>query len=167
LKKPVLKTTASSEVKASDALTRYREKRDPLSTNEPFAEPHKPSSRETRTGRFVVHLHDATRPHYDVRLQIGGTLKSFAVPRGPSLEAGDKKLAVLTEDHPLEYLEFEEVIPEGNYGAGAMIVWDVGRIRYLETSAERGLEIGKLDFELDGFKLHGRFALVATGRRKA
>ncbi|HKO53134.1 MAG TPA: DNA ligase D, partial [Polyangiaceae bacterium] len=91
----------------------------------------------------------------------------FAVPRGPSLEAGDKKLAVLTEDHPLEYLEFEEVIPEGNYGAGAMIVWDVGRIRYLETTAEQGLELGKLDFELDGFKLHGRFALVATGRRKA
>ena len=107
------------------------------------------------------------RPHYDVRLQIGGTLKSFAVPRGPSLTAGDKKLAVLTEDHPLEYLEFEEVIPDGNYGAGAMIVWDVGRVRYLETTAERGLEIGKLDFELDGFKLHGRFALVATGRRKA
>jgi bifunctional non-homologous end joining protein LigD len=168
LKKPV-KTPARSATSAneSDALTRYREKRDPLSTNEPFGAEHKQSSRETRSGRFVVHLHDATRPHYDVRLQIGGTLKSFAVPRGPSLEAGDKKLAVLTEDHPLEYLEFEEVIPEGNYGAGAMIVWDVGRIRYLETTAERGLEIGKLDFELDGFKLHGRFALVATGRRKA
>ena len=74
---------------------------------------------------------------------------------------------MLTEDHPLEYLEFEEVIPDGNYGAGAMIAWDVGRVRYLETTAERGLEIGKLDFELDGFKLHGRFALVATGRRKA
>ena len=153
--------------KAGDALTRYRQKRDPLSTNEPFGSEHKKSSRETRTGRFVVHLHDATRPHYDLRLQIGGTLKSFAVPRGPSLEAGDKKLAVLTEDHPLEYLEFEEVIPDGNYGAGAMIAWDVGRVRYLETTAERGLEIGKLDFELDGFKLHGRFALVATGRRKA
>jgi len=169
LKKPVVKTPTSSGTSAneSDALTRYREKRDPLSTNEPFGAEHKQSSRETRSGRFVVHLHDATRPHYDVRLQIGGTLKSFAVPRGPSLEAGDKKLAVLTEDHPLEYLDFEEVIPDGNYGAGAMIVWDVGRVRYLETTAERGLEIGKLDFELDGFKLRGRFALVATGRRKA
>ena len=172
LKKTVAKPKSGAVVaplapKGDDALTRYREKRDPLSTNEPFGSEHKPAGRETRTGRFVVHLHDATRPHYDVRLQIGGTLKSFAVPRGPSLEAGDKKLAVLTEDHPLEYLEFEEVIPDGNYGAGAMIVWDVGRIRYLETSAERGLEIGKLDFELDGFKLHGRFALVATGRRKA
>src|SRR6478609_9723659 len=167
LKKPVANPPPKPETKPGDALTRYREKRDPLSTNEPFGTEHKPSSRETRSGRFVVHLHDATRPHYDVRLQIGGTLKSFAVPRGPSLEAGDKKLAVLTEDHPLEYLEFEEVIPDGNYGAGAMIVWDVGRVRYLETTAERGLEIGKLDFELDGFKLHGRFALVATGRRKA
>ena len=168
MKKPV-KTWASSGTsgKESDALTRYREKRDPLSTNEPFGAEHKQSTRETRTGRFVVHLHDATRPHYDLRLQIGGTLKSFAVPRGPSLEALDKKLAVLTEDHPLEYLDFEEVIPDGNYGAGAMIAWDIGRVRYLETTAERGLEIGKLDFELDGFKLHGRFALVATGRRKA
>ncbi len=150
-----------------DALTVYREKRDPLSTNEPFGAEHQTASRETRTGRFVVHLHDATRPHYDLRLQIGGTLKSFAVPRGPSLTVLDKKLAMLTEDHPLEYLDFEEVIPEGNYGAGAMIAWDIGRVRYLETSAERGLEIGKLDFELDGFKLSGRFALVATGRRKA
>ncbi|HEX3776259.1 MAG TPA: DNA ligase D [Polyangiaceae bacterium] len=164
--KPQKKTEPSSDPKA-DALELYRQKRDPLSTNEPFGTEHKPAARETRTGRFVVHLHDATRPHYDLRLQIGGTLKSFAVPRGPSLKPLDKHLAVLTEDHPLEYLEFEEVIPEGNYGAGAMIAWDIGRVRYLETTAERGLEIGKLDFELDGFKLHGRFALVATGRRKA
>src|SRR6478735_10721371 len=137
LKKKVLETSQSPGERPSDALTRYREKRDPLRTNEPFGEEHKPSSRETRSGRFVVHLHDATRPHYDVRLQIGGTLKSFAVPRGPSLEAGDKKLAVLTEYHPLEYLEFEEVIPDGNYGAGAMIVWDVGRVRYLGPGVAR------------------------------
>jgi bifunctional non-homologous end joining protein LigD len=167
VKKPAAKPPAESSAKADDALQRYRDKRDPLSTNEPFGAEHQQPARETRTGRFVVHLHDATRPHYDLRLQIGGTLKSFAVPRGPSLSPLDKKLAVLTEDHPLEYLEFEEVIPEGNYGAGAMIVWDVGRVRYLETTAERGLSVGKLDFELDGFKLHGRFALVATGRRKA
>ncbi len=167
LKKTVAKPALSAPETSLDALSRYREKRDPLTTNEPFGPEHRAVARETRTGRFVVHLHDATRPHYDVRLQVGGTLKSFAVPRGPSLRAGDKKLAVLTEDHPLEYLEFEEVIPAGNYGAGAMIVWDVGRVRYLETTAERGLELGKLDFELDGFKLHGRFALVATGRRKA
>ncbi len=167
MKKTIAKTLLAAADESADALGRYREKRDPLRTNEPFASERPSAERETRTGRFVVHLHDATRPHYDVRLQVGGTLKSFAVPRGPSLQAGDKKLAVLTEDHPLEYLEFEAVIPDGNYGAGAMIVWDVGRVRYLETTAERGLELGKLDFELDGFKLHGRFALVATGRRKA
>jgi bifunctional non-homologous end joining protein LigD len=176
LKKPATKAkspaassaTSESEVGGpADALKLYRDKRDPLATNEPFGAEHKAQGRETRSGRFVVHLHDASRPHYDLRLQVGGTLKSFAVPRGPSLTVLDKKLAVLTEDHPLEYLEFEEVIPEGNYGAGAMIAWDLGRVRYLETSAERGIEIGKIDFELDGFKLHGRFALVATGRRKA
>ncbi len=168
LKKPATKPAAKPAASTpADALTAYREKRDPLSTNEPFGAEQRPGSRETRSGRFVVHLHDATRPHYDLRLQVGGTLKSFAVPRGPSLAPLDKKLAMMTEDHPLEYLEFEEVIPDGNYGAGAMIAWDVGRVRYLETTAERGLEIGKLDFELDGFKLHGRFALVATGRRKA
>ncbi len=176
LKKPAIPTRAAKLLASTpvdtegDALTRYREKRDPLSTNEPFGTEHRPASREsreTRSGRFVVHLHDASRPHYDLRLQVGGTLKSFAVPRGPSLAPLDKKLAMMTEDHPLEYLEFEEVIPEGNYGAGAMIAWDIGRVRYLETTAERGIELGKIDFELDGFKLHGRFALVATGRRKA
>jgi len=171
VKKTAAKTPTNSFAEETgspqDALDLYRQKRDPLSTNEPFGTEHRPISRETRTARFVVHLHDATRQHYDLRLQIGGTLKSFAVPRGPSLKPLDKHLAVLTEDHPLEYLGFEEVIPEGNYGAGAMIAWDIGRVRYLETTAERGLEIGKLDFELDGFKLHGRFALVATGRRKA
>jgi bifunctional non-homologous end joining protein LigD len=114
----------------------------------------------------VVHLHDATRTHYDMRLQIGGTLKSFAVPKGPSLDPAQKHLAMLTEDHPLEYVDFEEVIPEGNYGAGPMIVWDVGRIRYLDGTAEEGMARGKLDFELSGFKLHGRFALIETGSRK-
>ena len=173
LKKPATKAKSAGAKPAgevgspADALKLYRDKRDPLSTNEPFGAEHKVSTRETRSGRFVVHLHDASRPHYDLRLQVGGTLKSFAVPRGPSLTVLDKKLAMMTEDHPLEYLDFEEVIPEGNYGAGAMIAWDVGRVRYLETSAERGIELGKIDFELDGFKLHGRFALVATGRRKA
>jgi bifunctional non-homologous end joining protein LigD len=151
---------------AGDPLQEYREKRDPLRTNEPFAPERKDSARATRHGRFVVHLHDATRTHYDMRLQIGGTLKSFAVPKGPSLDPAQKHLAMLTEDHPLEYIEFEQVIPEGNYGAGPMIVWDVGRIRYLDGTAEEGMARGKLDFELYGFKLHGRFALIETGSRK-
>jgi bifunctional non-homologous end joining protein LigD len=146
-------------------LGSYRNKRDPAATNEPFGPERNASGRATRAGRFVVHLHAATRTHYDVRVQVGGVLKSFAVPKGPSLDPSDKRLAVLTEDHPLEYLDFEAVIPEGNYGAGPMIAWDIGRLVYLETSAEEGLERGKLDFSLDGFKLKGRFALVHTGGR--
>src|SRR5262245_33728432 len=151
--------------KSKTELERYRDKRDPARTNEPFAEP-RAAPGATRVGRFVVHLHDATREHYDVRLEVGGTLKSFAVPRGPSLNPDDKRLAVNTEDHPIEYLEFEAVIPDGNYGAGPMIVWDQGRVRYLEGTAEEGIERGKIDFELAGFKLRGRFALVHTGARR-
>ncbi len=114
----------------------------------------------------MVHLHEASHTHYDLRLQMGGTLKSFAVPRGPSLNTQEKRLAVMTEDHPLEYVAFEAVIPEGNYGAGPMIVWDVGRVRYLESTAEDGIARRKIDFVLEGFKLRGRFALVETGSRK-
>ena len=116
-------------------------------------------------GDFVVHLHDATRRHYDLRLQVGGVLKSFAVPRGPSLDPTEKRLAVQTEDHPLSYLDFEDTIPEGNYGAGSMIVWDIGRVQFLEAAAESGLEKGKLDFVLHGRKVRGRFALVETTQR--
>jgi len=148
-----------------DALERYREKRDPSGTPEPFGDA-PAAERATRVGRFVVHRHSATREHYDLRLEMGGTLKSFAVPKGPSLDPEEKRLAVNTEDHPLEYLGFEDVIPEGNYGAGPMIVWDAGRVRYLEGSAEDGVQRGKIDFELSGFKLAGRFALVHTGARK-
>lgn len=149
----------------ADALERYREKRDPTRTTEPFAAA-PDAARATLVGRFVVHRHSATREHYDLRLEIGGTLKSFAVPKGPSLDPEKKNLAVNTEDHPLEYLEFEDVIPEGNYGAGPMIVWDRGRVRYLEGSAEEGVLRGKIDFELSGFKLAGRFALIHTGARR-
>ena len=114
----------------------------------------------------LCHLHDATNTHYDLRLQVGGTLKSFAVPKGPSLDPTQKRLAVLTEDHPLEYLDFEDVIPEGNYGAGSMIAWDLGRVVYLDGTAEEGIARGKIDFTLSGFKLAGRFALVETGSRQ-
>ena len=154
---------------AGDGLSLYRQKRDPARTNEPFAAPEVVPGRDDRTlqGRFVVHQHAATRMHYDLRIQVGSALKSFAVPKGPSLNPEDKRLAVNTEDHPLEYLEFEDVIPEGNYGAGAMIAWDTGRISYLEGSAEEGIARGKIDFLLSGFKLNGRFALVRTGHRGA
>lgn len=146
-------------------LTAYRDKRDPARTNEPFSAERLGSKGPTLRGEFVVHLHAATRRHYDVRLQVGATLKSFAVPRGPSLNPDDKRLAVNTEDHPLEYLDFEDVIPEGNYGAGAMIVWDRGQVIYLEGSAEEGIDRAKIDFELRGRKLRGRFGLIHTGAR--
>jgi bifunctional non-homologous end joining protein LigD len=149
---------------AGSDLEKYRSKRDPARTNEPFG-PERQRSGATRGGRFVVHLHDATRAHYDVRLQIGGTLKSFAVPKGPSLNPEDKRLAVQTEDHPLEYLDFEDVIPEENYGAGAMIAWDIGSVRYLEGTAEEGIARNKIDFELSGIKLRGRFGLIKTSGR--
>ncbi len=147
---------------SGDGLLAYREKRNPLATNEPFGVA-VDAAAATWVGDFVVHLHAASRTHYDLRLQVGTVLKSFAVPKGPSLDPAQKRLAVQTEDHPLPYLDFEDVIPHGNYGAGPMIVWDLGRVQFLEQSAEEGVERGKLDFLLFGRKLQGRFALVETG----
>jgi bifunctional non-homologous end joining protein LigD len=149
--------------KSSPKLATYEAKRDRARTNEPFGPEPTYSGGGTSGGAFVVHLHDARRRHWDLRLELGGVLKSFAVPRGPSLDPIDKRLAVETEDHPIEYLDFEAVIPEGNYGAGAMIVWDRGRVRYLEGTGEDGVARGKIDFELSGYKLRGRFGLVLTG----
>ena len=137
----------------------YDEKRDPELTNEPFGEAATEGA-QTLVGAFVVHLHDATRSHYDLRVEANGVLASFAVPRGPSLDPETKRFAVHTEDHPLEYLEFEDVIPEGQYGGGPMIVWDRGTVRYLEGPSERGIPDGKLDMMLSGRKLRGRYALV-------
>lgn len=140
-------------------LAEYRNKRDRATTPEPRGS--EPTLRgPTRAGSFVVHLHAATRKHWDVRLECGGVLASFAVPKGPSLDPAEKRLAVRTEDHPFEYLEFEDVIPAGAYGAGAMIVWDSGRVSYGDRPIEEGLDAGKVDLWLDGFKLRGRFALV-------
>lgn len=127
-------------------------------TNEPFGGDG--AEGPTLEGAFVVHLHDATRLHYDLRIQMRGALASFAVPRGFPLDPDDKRFAINTEDHPLEYLDFEDVIPEGNYGAGAMIVWDRGWVRYLEGPAEDEHAAGKIDMFLSGYKLRGRWALV-------
>ncbi|HVU02626.1 MAG TPA: DNA ligase D [Polyangiaceae bacterium] len=157
---------ATEAPRSRGALDLYRQKRDPALTNEPFsAERIVSDGRSTTSAAFVVHQHDARRRHWDLRLQVGATLKSFAVPRGPTLDPREKRLAVHTEDHPIEYADFEEVIPEGAYGAGSMIAWDLGRVRFLEP-AEEGFMKGKLDFVLSGFKLRGRFALVRIGDRK-
>ncbi len=139
-----------------ERLTAYREKRRASRTPEPFGG-------EVVAGGsiFVVQKHAARSLHWDLRLELDGVLLSWAVPKGPSPNQSDKRLAVRTEDHPLEYAEFEGLIPEGEYGAGSMIVWDRGVWEPVEDPA-LGLEKGKLLFELHGHKLRGRWTLVKT-----
>src|SRR6059036_75229 len=141
----------------SDPLSTYRAKRSLDRTPEPGARPATPAS--SAGGLFVVHMHAARRLHWDLRLEMDGVLRSWAVPKGPSPNRADKRLAVHVEDHPLEYGEFEGIIPEGNYGAGGVIVWDRGRWVPLEDP-EEGMKKGKLLFELHGYKLKGKWTLV-------
>jgi bifunctional non-homologous end joining protein LigD len=137
-----------------DGLGKYRAKRSPDRTPEPFG----PVSL-VPGNLFVVHKHAARNLHFDLRLEMDGVLRSWAVPKGPSYDQAEKRLAVKVEDHPLEYGDFEGVIPAGNYGAGGVIVWDRGEWVPLEPWRE-GLEKGKLLFELKGYKLHGKWTLV-------
>lgn len=142
-------------------LEAYRKKRDPERTPEPFGGP-------SPTGRplFVVQEHAARRLHYDLRLEIDHVLKSWAVPKGPSVQPKEKRLAVHVEDHPLEYASFEGVIPPDNYGAGAVIVWDRGWYRLLkEGDPLEHLAKGKLDIEFFGFKMRGRWALTRMSKK--
>ncbi|HEU5219534.1 MAG TPA: DNA ligase D [Gemmatimonadales bacterium] len=144
----------ASEDAEPDLLSAYRAKRSPDRTPEPFG------GFQSGPGRlFVVHKHAARRLHFDLRLEMEGVLRSWAVPRGPSYDTHEKRLAVLVEDHPLEYGDFEGKIPEGNYGAGAVIVWDRGEWVPIEDPLE-GLKKGKLLFDLKGYKLRGRWTLV-------
>jgi len=136
------------------ALETYRKKRHFAATAEP-----KGATRLADSNIFVVQKHDATRLHYDFRLALDGVLKSWAVTRGPSLNPGEKRLAVAVEDHPLEYADFEGTIAKGEYGGGAVIVWDNGTWAPL-GDAHKGLKKGHLEFELHGQKLNGRWHLV-------
>lgn len=142
-------------------LDSYRKKRDAERSPEPFGSPGSVTRKSDRL--FVIQKHSARHLHWDLRLEIAGTLHSWAVPKGPSLDPEDKRGAFETEDHPIEYADFEGLIPEGSYGAGAMIVWDRGRFVPLEDP-EVGLARGKLLFELRGYKLRGLWTLVRAHR---
>jgi bifunctional non-homologous end joining protein LigD len=143
-------------------LETYRSKRDFARTPEP-----EPGPVGDGSGRYVVQRHRATRLHYDLRLEIGGVLVSWAVPRGPTLDPDERRLAMRTEDHPIEYLDFEATIPAGEYGAGDMIVWDWGTFTPEETAdPAEALRSGELKFRLDGKRLRGRFTIIRTGGRR-
>ena len=152
----------SAEVPAG-GLGRYRAIRDFGVTPEPSGERGASGPAGGPEGLYVIQKHHAGHLHYDLRLEFGGVLKSWAVPKGPSLDPAEKRLAVEVEDHPLDYAGFEGAIPEGEYGAGTVIVWDRGTYRPQgEVAFEAMLEKGAVKFELAGEKLQGAFALVRT-----
>ena len=136
-------------------LGAYRSKRDFQQTKEP-----KGDAGNAKGARFVIQKHDASRLHYDLRLEAGGALKSWAVPKGIPFKKGEKRLAVQVEDHPLEYAKFEGVIPEGQYGGGTVMVWDAGTYESLGSHPRKDLAAGKLHFALHGKKLNGEWTLV-------
>lgn len=147
------------------SLSLYNKKRNFKESPEPKGK----SASATEQLSFVVQRHKATRLHYDFRLEMDGVLKSWAVPKGPSLNPADKRLAMIVEDHPFDYRNFEGVIPEGNYGAGIVEIWDKGSYTDIEGSKDiktalknlkAGLKAGNLKFTLKGRKLKGEFALV-------
>ena len=143
---------------ANSQLSKYREKRDFTKTKEPSGQAEvKPAARR----RFVIQKHDATRLHYDLRLELGGVFKSWAVTRGPSLNPGDKRLAVEVEDHPLDYGDFEGTIPEGEYGGGTVQLWDRGYWKPEGSKTpEEALAGGDFKFTLQGKRLKGSWVLV-------
>jgi DNA ligase D-like protein (predicted 3'-phosphoesterase) len=151
-----------------DSLKDYRSKRDFNSTPEPSGAYKKGS----KSPIFVIQKHSASSQHYDLRLEINGVLVSWAVPKGPSTDPKEKRLAMRTETHPLEYADFEGVIPKGHYGAGTVLVWDTGTYRNLTEIDGKNIPIaealdkGHIAFWLEGQKLKGGYALVQTNKGK-
>ncbi|MDX1563941.1 MAG: DNA polymerase ligase N-terminal domain-containing protein, partial [Phycisphaeraceae bacterium] len=150
-------------------LDTYRDKRDFRRTPEPRGEV---GGSDDERPRFVIQQHDASTMHWDFRLEADGVLKSWAIPKGPSTNPKDKRLAVATEDHPLDYADFEGVIPEEEYGGGTVIVWDAGPYRNLKkddqdrpVSVKKAYEQGQLEIWIEGRKLRGGYALIHSKMR--
>lgn len=154
-KKITKKKIANKKKPAKKQLAKYRAKRDFEVTAEPSG---MAAVKASKRRRFVIQKHAATRLHYDLRLELDGVFKSWAVTRGPSLDPADKRLAVEVEDHPLDYGDFEGTIPKGQYGGGTVMIWDRGY--WSSDDPEQGLKKGDLKFTLDGDKLHGEWVLV-------
>jgi DNA ligase D-like protein (predicted 3'-phosphoesterase) len=151
-----------------DPLEEYRKKRNFQRTSEPSGDE---KITERKTHQFVIQKHAASTLHYDFRLQIGEVLVSWAVPKGPSTDPSEKRLAMRTEDHPLSYGNFEGVIPEGEYGGGTVMIWDRGAYRNLReekkddgASMKESLTEGKIEVWLEGEKLEGGYVLIRTGK---
>lgn len=143
-------------------LSEYKKKRKFDKTPEPG-----PKKKKSRSGRlFVIQKHRATQLHYDFRLEVGGVLASWAVPKGPSLDPKVKRLAMHVEDHPVDYAKFEGVIPEGEYGGGTVMVWDYGTYKPETDDVEAALKKGELKFSLNGKKLKGSWVLIRTRDRQ-
>lgn len=157
----------------SRALSEYESRRDFRKTPEPSGRSKDaPKLKKDRNPIFVIQQHDASTMHYDFRIEVDGVLKSWAVPKGPSTDPSEKRLAVATEDHPLKYADFEGVIPEDEYGAGTVIVWDAGPYKNMtedddgnEIPIEKALKNGTAEIWLEGKKLRGGYALVHSKMR--
>ena len=145
----------------TDDLETYRDKRDFRKTAEPAAK----TAARSNGRAYCIQKHDATTTHFDLRLEHDGVLKSWAVTKGPSLDPSQKRLAVATEDHPVDYADFEGTIPEDEYGGGTVMLFDAGEWRPLKDDVDAALSEGELTFEIDGERLKGGWALVRMDGR--
>jgi bifunctional non-homologous end joining protein LigD len=159
----VREESVMSAKRSTDLLKKYRKMRD-------FSDTPEPAGGKPKRGRlpiFVIQKHRASHLHYDFRLEMEGVLKSWAIPKGPSYDPSVKRLAMMTEDHPYDYAAFEGQIPEGNYGAGNVIIWDNGQWEFIEPGDDpvAALKSGKITFRMHGKKMFGEWALVRIGGR--